>query len=170
MIQDPSLLEITGAPAIAGLTFRRYRGASDIAALVELMTAVEIADGTFEIMTAETLANLFANRNDFDPERHLLLAEIDGRLVAYSEQLRSIRDGGRVYDTYGWVHPIAAGAVWAARCSIMARRPSASGRPPRPPRARPGRPSSARGAPRPRLAIPLCSRTPAMPRSAGSSK
>lgn len=105
MIQDPSLLEIAGAPAIAGLTFRRFRGASDIAALVELMSAVEIADGTFEIMTAETLANLFANRNDFDPERHLLLAEIDGRLVAYSEQLRAIRDGGRVYDTYGWVHP-----------------------------------------------------------------
>lgn len=105
MIHEPSTIAVPGAPPVAGLTFRRYRGASDIPALVELMTAVEIADGTFEIMTAETVANLFANRNDFDPERHLLLAEIDGRLVAYSEQLRSIRDGGRVYDTFGWVHP-----------------------------------------------------------------
>lgn len=105
MIQNPLTIAVPGAPPIAGLTFRRYRGESDIPALVELMTAVEIADGTFEIKTAETIANLFANRNDFDPERHLLLAEIDGRLVAYSEQLRSIRDGSRVYDTFGWVHP-----------------------------------------------------------------
>jgi mycothiol synthase len=105
VIHDPATIEILGAPPIAGLTFRRYRGASDIPALVELMTAVEIADGTFEIVTVETIANLYANRNDFDPERHLLLAEIDGRLVAYAEQLRSIRDGDRMYDTFGWVHP-----------------------------------------------------------------
>ncbi|MEO8228180.1 MAG: GNAT family N-acetyltransferase [Chloroflexota bacterium] len=105
MIHDPSTIEVIGAPPIAGLTFRRYRDESDIPALVELMAAVEIADRTFEIVTVETLANLFANRNDFDPERDLLLAEIDGRLVAYSEQLRSVRDGGRVYDTFGWVHP-----------------------------------------------------------------
>ncbi len=105
MIQDPSTIAVPGAPPIAGLTFRRYRGESDIPAMVELMSAVEIADETFEIMTEGTVANLFANRNDFDPARHLLLAEIDGRLVAYSEQLRSIRDGERVYDTFGWVHP-----------------------------------------------------------------
>jgi mycothiol synthase len=105
MIHDPSTIAVAGAPPIAGLAFRRYRGESDIPALVELMTAVAIADTTFEIMTAESIANLLANRNDFDPEQHLLLAEVDGRLVAYSEQLRSIRDGSRVYDTFGWVHP-----------------------------------------------------------------
>ena len=105
MIHDPATIAVPDSPPIAGLTFRRYRGESDIPALVELMTAVEIADATFEIMTAETVANLFANRNDFDPERDLLLAEIGRRLVAYCEQLRTIRDGSRVYDTFGWVHP-----------------------------------------------------------------
>jgi mycothiol synthase len=105
VIHDPSTIAVPGAPPIAGLTFRRYRGESDIPALVELMAAAEIADETFEIMTAGTLANMFANRNDFDPARHLLMAEVDGQLVAYSDQLRSIRDGQRVYDTFGWVHP-----------------------------------------------------------------
>ncbi|MDP9482497.1 MAG: GNAT family N-acetyltransferase, partial [Chloroflexota bacterium] len=105
MIHDTATITVPDVPPIPGLTFRRYCGASDIPSLVELMTAVEIADGTFEILTVENIANLYANRNDFDPERDLLVAEIDGRLVAYSEQLRSIRDGGRVYDTSGWVHP-----------------------------------------------------------------
>ena len=105
MIQDASTIAVPGAPPIAGLTFRHYRDASDLPRLIELMTAVEIADGTFEIVTAETLANLYANRNDFDPGRDLLLAEIDGRLVAYSEQIRTVRDGTRMYDTFGWVHP-----------------------------------------------------------------
>ena len=105
MIRDVSTIAVPGAPPIAGLTFRRYRGESDIPALVELMAAAEIADETFEIMTAGTVANIFANRNDFDPAQHLLLAELDGSLVASSEQVRSIRDGERMYDTFGWVHP-----------------------------------------------------------------
>jgi ribosomal protein S18 acetylase RimI-like enzyme len=102
---NASTIVVPGAPSIAGLAFRRYRGESDIPALVDLMTAIEIADGTFEIVTESNVANLFANRNDFDPRRDLLLAEIDGRLVAYSEQLRAVRDGSRIYDTFGWVHP-----------------------------------------------------------------
>jgi mycothiol synthase len=105
VIHDPSTIAVPGAPPIAGLTFRRYRGESDIPALIELMAAAEIADETFEIMTAGTLANMFANRNDFDAAQHLLMAEVDGQLVAYSDQLRSIRDGQRVYETFGWVHP-----------------------------------------------------------------
>jgi ribosomal protein S18 acetylase RimI-like enzyme len=56
-------------------------------------------------MTVEALDNWLANRDDFEPARDLLLAEIGGRVVAVAEQLRSIRDGVRIYDTFGWVHP-----------------------------------------------------------------
>jgi mycothiol synthase len=100
---DP--IDIREAPPIAGLRFRSYRGDDDLPALVELMNTVEIADGTFEIISVATLANQLANRNDFDPRRDLVLAEIEGRLVACSEHLRSIRDGARVFDSFGWVHP-----------------------------------------------------------------
>ncbi len=98
-------IELNDAPPIPGLRFRAYCGDDDLPALVELMNAAEIADGTFEIISVGTLANLLANRNDFDPRRDLVLAELDGRLVAGSERLRTIRDAVRVYDTFGWVHP-----------------------------------------------------------------
>ena len=98
-------IEVPGAPPIRGLTFRAFRGESDLPALVELMRATEIADGTFEIIGVATLANQLANLNDFEPERDQLLAEIDDRLVACSQRLRTIRDGTRIFDTTCWVHP-----------------------------------------------------------------
>ena len=96
---------VVGAPAIAGLRFRRYAGAADLTAIVEIMNAAEIADGTFEIESVEALANQLANRDDFVPERDILLAEVHERPVAIPHPLPSLRDGVRVYDSFGHVHP-----------------------------------------------------------------
>jgi ribosomal protein S18 acetylase RimI-like enzyme len=98
-------IELAGAPPIPGLSFRSYRDETDLTSLIGVMNAAEMADGTFELMSVATLANELANLDDFEPERDLLLAEVDGRLVAWSRRTRSIRDGQRVYDTFGWVHP-----------------------------------------------------------------
>lgn len=104
-VSRPVDIVVPGAPDIPGLRFRSYRGAVDLPALIEVMTAVEIADETFEIMSVDDLANWLANVNDFVPERDLLLAEVDGRVVAVAERTRTMRDGTRTYDTFGRVAP-----------------------------------------------------------------
>jgi mycothiol synthase len=95
---------VPGAPPIPGLLFRRFRE-GDVAALAGLIEAVEIADETYEILGEAALANELANLADFEPTRDILLAEVDGRLVAASRQVRLIRDGEREFTTGGWVHP-----------------------------------------------------------------
>jgi len=92
------------APAIRGLRFRRYRP-TDLAALARLIEVVEIDQGTFEIPGEAALANEFANTADFEPARDVLLAEVDGQLVAASRRGRLIRDGEHEFSTFGWVHP-----------------------------------------------------------------
>lgn len=99
-----AILDVPGAPPIPGLRFRRFREA-DIPALAGLLEAVEIADETYEILGEAALANELANLADFEPSRDVVLAEVDGRLVAASRQVRMIRDGEREFTTDGWVHP-----------------------------------------------------------------
>ena len=100
---NPSV-DVAHAPAIAGLRFRRYRP-DDVGALAALQEVVEVADQTFEILGEAALANELANLADFDAPRDILLAEVDGRLVAASRRIRMVRDGAREFTTFGWVHP-----------------------------------------------------------------
>jgi mycothiol synthase len=105
MVQESLAIEVPGAPPISGLVFRAFRGATDISAVTELMNSVEVADGSFEILSDAALSNYLANLADFEPTRDLLLAEVDGRLVAVAQRLRVVRDDAVTYELLGWVHP-----------------------------------------------------------------
>jgi mycothiol synthase len=105
MIPERPTVPVRGAPAIDGLTFRMYRDEADLPALIAVINACEIADESFEIYSLEAARNWLTNLNDFEPTRDLLLAAVDGRAVAAAHVLFSIRDGVRMFDTYGWVHP-----------------------------------------------------------------
>jgi mycothiol synthase len=105
MVQMSPSLDVPGAPAIPGLAFRAFRGGPDISRVAELMNAVEVADGSFEILSDEALANYLANLADFEAIRDLLLAEVDGRLVGVAQRLRVPRDDALTYEMLGWIHP-----------------------------------------------------------------
>jgi mycothiol synthase len=105
MVEASLTIEVQGAPPIPGLVFRTFRGATDISAVTELMNAVEIADGSFEILSEAALSNYLANLADFEPTRDLLLAEVDGQLIAIAQRLRVLRDDALTYELLGWVHP-----------------------------------------------------------------
>src|SRR4029077_5655416 len=77
----------------------------DLPALVDVLAAVEIADETFEIMSSDELRHWLPHLNACEPDRDLLLAEVDGRVVAFAERTRTVRDGTRVYDTFGRIAP-----------------------------------------------------------------
>lgn len=98
-------IRLPNAPDIADLSFRAYRGHEDLPALADVMRSAELADGTNAILGPEAMANWVDNVPDFDPHRDILVAQIGDRPVAFSERTRRVRDGIRVFDSYGWVMP-----------------------------------------------------------------
>ena len=105
MVESASTVEVPGAPAIPGLRFTTFRWDADVGRFTELMTATEVADETFEIMTEPAVANYLANLADFEATRDLLLAKVDGRLVGAAQRLRVPRDDALTFELLGWVHP-----------------------------------------------------------------
>ncbi len=105
MTRDRGTLQLSDAPPIDGLTFRPYAGEGDLPGLIAVMNAAEVADETFEIYSVDAARNWLTNLDQFEPTRDLLLAQIDGRTVAAGYVQYSVRDGTRIFDSHGWVHP-----------------------------------------------------------------
>ena len=101
----PAEVMLPGAPAIPGLRFRRFRDASDWAALAELHRAVAMADQDDDIPTPEILQITLEHKAGFQVGRDLLIAEVDGQVVAEATGTASIRDGYPVHSLHGRVHP-----------------------------------------------------------------
>ncbi|MDQ4034783.1 MAG: GNAT family N-acetyltransferase [Chloroflexota bacterium] len=69
--------------APAGLRFRGYAGETDIADIVRIINAEAAADGVDEVWPEEGMRSWFAHPTDqFDPARDVVLAEVDGAVVA----------------------------------------------------------------------------------------
>ena len=98
-------IALADAPAIPGLRFRRFRDDSDWAPLATLQRVTAIADNDDEIPSAENLRIELEHRPNFDLRRDMLIAEIDGQIVADSSGTVSIRDGKPVHTLWGRVHP-----------------------------------------------------------------
>jgi ribosomal protein S18 acetylase RimI-like enzyme len=94
------------APPIAGLRFRHYRGEVDLPAMLVVYSAAHEADGLEEVTTLEQMRLNYATLVNCDPARDMVLAEVDGEVVAYSRVFwRDLVDGGRSYECFGFVHP-----------------------------------------------------------------
>ena len=99
-------IEMRGAPAIAGLRFRHYRGEDDLPAMLRVYTAVHEADGLEEVTTLEQMKLNYATLVNCDPARDLVIAEVDGEVVAYARVFwTDLVEGGRTYENFGFVHP-----------------------------------------------------------------
>lgn len=92
--------------AIPGLRFRRFGGESDLPSMVRVCNACHDADGVDEVVTLEGMSVDYANLTNCDPYRDALLAEVDGRLVAYARvEWEDENNGGRTYTSFGFVDP-----------------------------------------------------------------
>jgi GNAT superfamily N-acetyltransferase len=99
-------LQLPDAPTIAGLRFRRYRGEVDLPAMVRVGNAAHDADGVDEVVTVEGMTVDYANLTNSDPFQDVLLAEVDGLVVAHSRvEWEDENNGGRTYTDFGFVHP-----------------------------------------------------------------
>ena len=94
------------APPGPGLGFRRYRGEEDLPAMLTVYRAAVAADGLEEVLTLEQLTLNYATLVNCDPDRDILLVEVDGTVVAYSRVFwTELVEGGRSYQNFGFVRP-----------------------------------------------------------------
>lgn len=85
-MKDTLVTEVSPLASL-GVTLRHFAGEQDVAALTAIVNAELEADGVPNRESEEDMLSFVRNPNDaFDAARDIVIAEIDGRPVAYSEQ------------------------------------------------------------------------------------
>ena len=101
-----SQIAVPEVPAVPNLRFRHFRGEEDFPGMLRVYTAVHEHDGLEEVTTLEQLKLNYATLVNCDPARDMLMAEVDGELVAYARVFwNELVEGGRSYENFGFVHP-----------------------------------------------------------------
>lgn len=102
----PPTLDLPGAPDLPGLTFRRPRGDdADYEAMAAATAAANRHDQIPYLPSAATLREELEGSTGLDPQEDLVIAEVDGEVVADAGVERAVRDGIVSYDVWGHVHP-----------------------------------------------------------------
>jgi GNAT superfamily N-acetyltransferase len=100
------LIEISAAPAIPGVIFRRFRGTSDFPHMAAIMNACAEADQVERISTAEDLATAYTHLVHSDPSQDMIFAEINGDVVGFSHGWSVKEENGpHLYALTGFVTP-----------------------------------------------------------------
>jgi len=97
---------LSNAPAIPGLRFRGIQRPADDAAIAELVNAGMTASGIPHRISLAQISSWLDHPSNLDLAADLLFAEVDGKVVAYTEGgWEQDNDGGRNYGIWGEVHP-----------------------------------------------------------------
>lgn len=99
---------IPEAPALAGLRFRHFIGEPDFAPMVETISASKVADQIERSDSVEIIRNNYENVVNCDPFRDVLIAEVDGQMVAYSRVTWYTVENPRreqIYQSFGFMRP-----------------------------------------------------------------
>ena len=93
------VLATTGLPPVPGLRFRGFAGATDFPGMAAANLAARIGAGVEEMITADQIANDYANLTNSDLGRDLVVIELDGEIVGYVRvEWLDQNDGSRSYD------------------------------------------------------------------------
>jgi len=104
-LADGSLL-LPDAPSIPGLRFRLYRGAGDHPGMVHVRNEHALASEDTELRSVEGMDNDYARLTNCHPYRDVLVAEVDGTIVAYARvSWEDQNGGGRAYELLGFMDP-----------------------------------------------------------------
>lgn len=106
MSRTTETLDLADAPGTPGLAFRRYTGAGEHAAMRRVYNAAHEADGLEDVSSVEQFDLNYSTLVNCDPARDIILAEVNGELVAYARVFWADQvGGGRSYENFGFVHP-----------------------------------------------------------------
>lgn len=99
-------IDVRHAPEIPGLNFRAWRGHSDLPSMLEVINACKDEDQVERSETLENITNNYNHLEHCDPNQDMLIAEIDGRMVAYTRVFwNKQEDGLTYYQTFGFLLP-----------------------------------------------------------------
>jgi len=99
-------IQVPGAPAIPGLSFRGFRGEADYAVMADVIASTMTADQAQFVLTAEDAARNYSHLQNSDPWHDMLFVEINGQVVGYSRvEWRQLDDGLRVYQHFAYLRP-----------------------------------------------------------------
>jgi ribosomal protein S18 acetylase RimI-like enzyme len=99
-------IAVPGAPHIPGLRFRRLRGKEDFGPMTEVFNAANEADRTDDTRTVEEMEKTYANLRNTDPDRDVVVVEVDGNVVGYKRTEWWVElDGTYVYAHFGFLAP-----------------------------------------------------------------
>ncbi len=98
-------LDIPGAPSIAGVRARAFRGIDDWQALSELTIATNTLDGVPWLPSPDNLRLEIGEADGTNPFEDIVLVEQDGRLIGACGVQRVVRDGVPTYEVWGNVDP-----------------------------------------------------------------
>lgn len=74
--------------------------------MLSAYTAAHEADGNEEVTSLEQMTLNYSTLVNCDPARDVVLAEVDGQVVAYARVFwNDLVEGGRSYENFGFVHP-----------------------------------------------------------------
>ncbi len=98
---------LPGAPRIAGLRFRNFQGESDFPAMLATIYSTREADHEERADTLADVANNYSHLTNCDPYRDLIIAEVEGQMVAYSRVTWWVEraNGTRIFQSFGFVRP-----------------------------------------------------------------
>jgi GNAT superfamily N-acetyltransferase len=97
-------------PAGSGITFRRYRGLQDVAAMGEANARLRTRVGMLEPIDPEAMRHRYTHLVNSDPLVDCVIAERDGATVGYARvEWHDLVDGDRVYEVITLVEPAAWG-------------------------------------------------------------
>jgi ribosomal protein S18 acetylase RimI-like enzyme len=98
------------APQLDGVVFRPFRGASDYPHFARIITAWSKSQGEDRVETADRIASGYENLERCDPDRDLLVAEVDGHPIAYGRVWWDQEvDGPRIYGQVCLLDPALGG-------------------------------------------------------------
>ena len=105
-LTSQSTIQVCDAPAIPGLSFRRFRGEPDYPVMVAILDACNDADRLEYVNTIEDITSVFAHLTNCDLYRDMLFAEVNGATVAFGRVWWIEENAAhRLYIPLGFVHP-----------------------------------------------------------------
>jgi len=92
-------------PAVPGLHIRHFDLDRDLASLVEVVIDANVADDDDYVPSIADFRNELEHHAEFNPARDMLVAEVDGELVAGTRRTVRVRAGTVQHQLEGWVRP-----------------------------------------------------------------
>lgn len=100
-------LILENKPEIEGLNFRKFMGESDFASMLAVINAASSADNEKLSTTLDDIKNDYKHLNNSNPDKDMIFAEVDDRVVAYSrvEWFQQEAPNDLIYSHFVHIHP-----------------------------------------------------------------